>query len=135
MKDKHVLLLGQVLGRKEESTLEDLFPDEFYLNLVNKEYERDLKGEPIALEEVKASEHPQLVRRIDAALKNRGMMPNSEGWAFNKGRVAKLLLIELPKRSLTDLPNEMVECFERLFESISEAMPGLKDVPVPGNAK
>ena len=40
MKDKHVLLLGDVIGREDETTLEDLFPDEFYLEFVNKAYEK-----------------------------------------------------------------------------------------------
>ena len=44
MKDKHVFLLGQILGREEETTLEDLFPDKFYLDFVNKAYESELEG-------------------------------------------------------------------------------------------
>ena len=70
-----------------------------------------------------------------AHIKARGMEPNSEGWAFNKGRVAKLLLTELPKCSVADLSSEMVERFEQLFKLINEAMPGLKDAHVSGKAK
>ena len=33
---------------------------------------------------------------------------NSEGWAFNKGCVAKRLMTELPQLSEADLPDEMV---------------------------
>ena len=133
-KDKHVLLLGEVLGRQAEATLEDLFSDEFYLDFVNKAYERDLGGNPLTIEELNADQQQQLVRRIDSALRNRGMSPNSEGWTFNKGRVAKLLMTELPKQSLADLPDEMVKRFEQLFKSINESMPRLKNGPVSGKA-
>ena len=133
-KDKHVLLLGEVLGRQTEATLEDLFSDEFYLDFVNKAYERDLGGNPLTVEELNADRQQQLVRRIDSALRNRGMSPNSEGWTFNKGRVAKLLMTELPKQSLADLPDEMVKRFEQLFKSINESMPGLKNGPVSEKA-
>ena len=125
MKDKHVLLLGPVLGREEETALEDMFPDEFYINYVNRAYEKELKGKPIDLAEGQEGEQQQLVRRIEAAFRKRGMKRNSEGKAFNKGRAAKLLLAELPKRSLADLPEEMVKRFQRLFKSINEAMPGI----------
>ena len=76
---------------------------------------------------------PQLIRRIDEAFKARGMPLNAEGKAFNKGRVAKRMLTELPKTSLEDLPKEMVGNFNRLFESVNAAMPGLQDVPVSGS--
>ena len=130
-KDRQVLLLGKVLGHEEEATLEDLFSDAFYLHFVNEAYEGDVKGRPLTVEEVNANQQKQLVRRIDAVLGERGVGPNSEGLAFNKGRVAKLLLSELPKRNLSELPDEVIGCFERLFQSINEAMPGLKDAPIP----
>ena len=135
MKDRHVLLLGQVLGHAEETTLEDLFPDAFYLDFVNMAYAGDLQGNPLTVDEVRTDPQPQQVRRINTALVARGMKPNSEGWAFNKGRVAKLLLTELPKMNFADLPNEMVERFERLFESLNKAMDGSKDGYISGKTK
>ena len=136
MQDGHVLLLGKVLGREEDTTLEDLFSDWFYLSFFNKAYEKELEGKPITMDEinVKGKDQPQLVRRIDSALKSRGMEPNSEGWVFDKGRVAKLIMTELPTQRLAALPDETIEHFEQLFKSINEAMPGLNDAPVSGKA-
>ena len=133
MEDKHVLLLGKVLGREEDITLEDLFSDRFYLSFFNKAYDKELEGKPLTVEKIKANgkDQPQLVRRIESALKSRSMKSDSEGWTFDKGRVAKLLMTELPKQSLADIPDEMVEDFEQLFKSINEAMPELNDEPVP----
>ena len=133
IRDRHVLLLGQILGREEETTLEDMFPEEFYLGFVNSVYEKELNSSPLTAGEVGVNRQPQLIRRIEEAFKARGMPLNAEGKAFNKGRVAKRMLTELPKASLEDLPKEMVGNFNRLFESVNAAMPGLQDVPVSGS--
>ena len=127
IKDRHVLLLGHVLGREEETTLEDIFPEEFYIEFVNQVYAKELGNVPIAIDEAGRNKQITLIKRIDAALLARGVKPNSEGLAFNKGRVAKLMLTELPKRTIADLPEEMVERFRKLFKSINQAMPGLRD--------
>ena len=129
MKDRHVLKIGELLGRMEETTVEDLFPVAFYLQYVNRAYEKELRGTPLSQEEVNGNAHPQLIRRIDEALKARGLQPNSEGWAFNKGRPAKLLLTELPKANTSGLPDELVRGCEKLFQRINEAMPGLQNKP------
>lgn len=123
MKDRHVLLLGQGIGRTEESSLEDIFPAEFYLDFVNQSYSKELAGKPLTLIEINTNKHPQIVYRINDALKLRGFKPNSDGWAFNKGRPAKLMLSELPKRSSADIPESVMGGFEQLFRSINNAMP------------
>jgi predicted ATP-dependent endonuclease of OLD family len=127
MKDRHVLMLGQLLERTDETTIEDLFPATFYLQYVNRVYEKELGGKPLSDAEVSRNAHPQIVRRIDEALKARGVQPNSDGWAFNKGRPAKLLLAELPKTNASELPDELLRGFEGLFGRINEAMPGLQN--------
>jgi hypothetical protein len=106
-----------------------LFPDDFYLRYVNRAYEKELDGKPLSTTEMSANAHLQLVRRIDAALKARGLQPNSEGCVFNKGRPAKLLLAELSKSSVSELPSELVSRFERLFQRINDAMPELQSKP------
>ncbi len=132
MKDRHVLLLGQVLGRADEATIEDLFPVDFYLDYVNRAYEKELGGKPLSQEEVNPNAHSQIIRRIDDALKARGLQPNSEGRVFNKGRPAKLLLAELPKSSASALPSELLNGFEQLFQRINDAMPGLQNKRTEG---
>jgi hypothetical protein len=134
MKDRHVLLLGQLLGRTDEATIEDLFPIGFYLQYVNRAYEKELGGKPLSDGDVSRDAHPQIVRRIDEALKARGLQANSEGWAFNKGRPAKLLLAELPKVNVAQLPDELVRGFDQLFRRINDAMPGLQNTAVKGTS-
>ena len=130
IKNKHVLLLGQVLRRDGESTLEDMFSDEFYLKFVNDAFHKELQNLPVTLDEV--GECGQIVKRIERAFVARGLPLNSENKAFNKGRVAKRLMTELPKISLEDLPEEMVENFSRLFDEINKTMPGLEDKGASG---
>ncbi len=124
IKDRQVLLLGQILGRDDEPTLEDVFSDELYLRFVNDAYERELEGSPIAAEEIGGS--GPIVRRVEEAFRARGMVRNSEGKAFNKGRAARRMLSELPKTGLAELPEETVENFRKLFMAINKAMPGLR---------
>ena len=123
-KDKHVLLMGEVLGN-EGATLEDMVPDALYLRFVNAAYQQEFGDSPIMSEEIQSK--GRLVERIERAFVDRGMPLNSEGKAFNKGRVAKRMLTELPKSSLKKLPKEMVGNFTRLFEAINGAMPGLQN--------
>ena len=54
IKDRHVLFLGQFLRRDGETTLEDMFSDEFYLRFVNEAYQMELEDSPITLDEVGA---------------------------------------------------------------------------------
>jgi hypothetical protein len=95
------------------------------LQYVNRAYEKEFAGKPLAQNEIAADGHLQLIHRVNAALKARGIQANSEGWAFNKGRPAKLMLSELPKLKLSDLPKDMVGQFTTLFQRINEVMPGL----------
>lgn len=126
LKDRHVLLLGQIIERDERTTLEDIFPEEFYLRFVNRAYSKELQGSEVTEDDLNGMNPTQLVQRIEESFRARGMRVNSEGKAFNKGRVARLMLEELAKTSTEDLPKEVVENFHRLFEKVNCAMPGLR---------
>lgn len=126
MNDRQVLLLAQLVGRTGEASIEDLFPADFYLEYVNRAYATELADNPLTAADVSRDSGRQLVRRVDDALRARGVQPNSEGWAFNKGRPAKLLMTELPKSRVHELPADLVRRFAELFQKINEAMPGLR---------
>ncbi|MDE0243942.1 MAG: AAA family ATPase [Gammaproteobacteria bacterium] len=126
-KDKHVLFIGKALQERKDATLEDLFPDEFYLKFVNSAYRQQLGERPITPDEVAGHGHPQLIRRVDTTFGKRQAQRNSEGWFFNKGRVAKLMVEELATRNLSDLPAKAINNFENLFQMINKAMPGLSN--------
>ncbi len=125
MKDRHVLLLGNVIERSKETTLEDLLTTDFYLKYVNQAYEKELDGSSLTVAEVEAVHHPQVVLRIDEVMRARGLKCNTEGWEFNKGRPAKKMMEDLAKKTLVDLPENMIENFKKLFMAVNAAMPTL----------
>ncbi len=134
MKDRHVLLLGQAIGRDGDTTIEDLFPLDFYLGYVNQAYTQELGGRPITAVEINARHEALVVQRIDGVMVARGLARNSEGLAFNKGRPAKLMLREWAPKGLSDLPPDVFGAFERLFQAINSAMPALSAESAGGDA-
>lgn len=120
-----VLLLGDIVGRQDNTEMEDMFPNDYYLRFVNAEYAKALGGTELTLNDISKSNHPQIVHRVYEVFKARGLTVNSEGKAFNKGRIAKKMLTELQKTNFEDLPEEVIWNFRRLFEGINNAMPNL----------
>jgi hypothetical protein len=134
MKDRHVLLLGQAIGKNSDTTIEDLFPLDFYLGYVNQAYNQEFGGRPITTVEINARHEPLVVQRIDEVMVARGLPRNSEGLAFNKGRPAKVMLRDWAAKSLSDLPPNAFAAFEQLFQAINSAMPALSAESAGGPA-
>lgn len=107
---KHVLCLGEVLGVKDQRTLEDLFEPAYYVAHVNAAYAKELAGQPLALP---AGDTRSIVERIEDGLKAAGV------GSFNKGRVAKRIMDELPKKKLADLPSDTVDKFTKVIAAIN----------------
>lgn len=110
MQAKHVLSVGDVLGVKEPRTLEDLFDEAYYLMQTAAVYQKELAGQPLALT---SGDKRPVVERIEDALKAKGIA------YFNKGRVAKRIMEELPKKKLSDLPSGTVDNFKKLIAAIN----------------
>ena len=124
LKDQNILLIGQILQGGHSTMLEDLVPNEFYLKYVNEVFQKEFEDSPIMLEDIGSQGH--IVQRIENAFLARGLSQNSEGKAFNKGRIARKMLLELPKLEFDELPSQLVENFEQLFVCVNEKMPGLQ---------
>lgn len=107
---KHVLRVGDVLDTKDQRTLEDLFDENYYLSHVNAAYRKELGGQPLAISADKAR---AIVDRVEEALKTKGVDK------FNKGRVAKRIMDELPRKKLTDLTPGTVEKFKKIIAAIN----------------
>lgn len=117
MDAKHVLTLGHVLGLQEDRTLEDLFDDAYYATQVNSAYHKELGNKRVTL--VPGDKRP-IVERVEAALKNHGIS------SFNKGRVAKRIMEELPKKKLVELPKETVQNFQKVIHAVNECVAAWK---------
>jgi len=111
-----VVSVGEAVGIKDSPfSIEDLFPDEFYLERVRKAYERQLAAAGVS--KLKLTGGGNLVARVERAMSDAGIK-------FNKGSVAKILRRDLAgMKLLTELPIEARERGTRLTESIVSALP------------
>lgn len=111
MDNKYVLMLGEVLGLSHSCALEDLFSESYYLAFVQSAYNKELGKKTLKL----AKESNQsIVDRVETALKSHGIEH------FNKGRVAKRIMKDLAQRTLTDLPEDTINNFKKVIDSINK---------------
>jgi predicted ATP-dependent endonuclease of OLD family len=107
-----VLMLGKASGiKKTDVAIEDLFPDEFFRECVNRAY-----GIAIRDEDLSSDGSTLISKRVEKVLKDR------HGKELDK----KLVLSEMLKdfdswRKLPDLPKGTVASAEKLFKSINAA--------------
>ncbi len=93
-------------------SLEDLFPDEYYLKFVEKSYQKELNGKKFVLE----SNNPMLVKRIQAFFKKEDL------GEFHKSRPARVIMNEFGSISIDTLPSTLVEKLEKVFHAINKVM-------------
>jgi len=112
----HVLSLGDCVGVKgREFSIEDMFPDKFYLERVKGVYKKQLAL--AGVEDIELTGDDQLCKKVERALEQHDIK-------FNKGSVAKVIRSDLSKmKSADDLPPETKEMGEKLFAKILEVMP------------
>ncbi len=110
--EKHVLQIGDVLGKPKPFAIEDLFQETFFLRHVNDAYTRELEGNPLTLT-APGVDVRTIVDRVEAALAERGC------GSFNKGRVAKRILTELATAKLEDLAADTVESFAAVIQAVN----------------
>jgi len=65
-----IVQVGDSLGRAE-ADVEDLFSDQFYIDLVNVAYQGSLSKKPLQIEELPTGE--RIVKRVEAAFKTRNL--------------------------------------------------------------
>lgn len=119
--DAAVLSLGESVGQAgREFSIEDLFPDQFYLDLVRQVYKRQLSA--AGATKLQLIGKDQLCKRIERALDQHGIK-------FNKGSVAKLLRGSLARMRDSDEPPAGTRQYaENLFTAILGVLPA--DSPV-----
>lgn len=120
MEDRHVIRVGGSVGTPH-AEIEDLFDPEFYLQFVNESYAKELQKKPLTAKDLATTRLPCIVDQVNAALIARGLPPNSEGVAYNKGRTAKRLVKALGSGAAS-APEPTLKAFSALFEAINSAM-------------
>lgn len=108
-----VLMLKEAAGiAKNEPAIEDIFPDEFYLDCVNEAYHYTIK-----LEDLPEDGSDQITKRIEAALNQRFGIEK-----LDKGRVMGEMLKRFDTWSkLDDLPGDAAKNAKKLIDKINAA--------------
>lgn len=108
-----VLMLKEAAGiAKNEPAIEDIFPEEFYLDCVNKAYRYTIK-----LEDLPADGSDQITKRVEAVLISR--YGNKE---LDKRRVMAEMLKRFDEwKTLEDLPGDTAKLAEKLIGKINAA--------------
>lgn len=107
-----VLMLGEAAGvKKTDVAIEDLFPDEWFLECVNRAY-----GLALRLEDLPEDGSTLIAKRVEIALKQR------HGRELKKGDVLTEMLKDFDSWSkISDLPKGTAANAERLFKKLNSA--------------
>lgn len=111
-----VLMIGEAVksGRKSFA-IEDIFSDNFYLDVVQKVYGKQLAA--AGIQQLNAPGDDMIVKRVDRAFEAAGLR-------FNKGSVAKRIRSMLTQmKTADDLPKETLERAETLLAAIRAGLP------------
>jgi hypothetical protein len=79
-------------------------------------YSKELGGRPMTISPNKRG----IVERVEEALKSKGVEK------FNKGRVAKRIMQDLPKKKLGDLSKDSIAGFKTVIEAINRCVAAWK---------
>lgn len=112
----HVLSLGECLGKTgQEFAIEDLFPQDWYLERVKRVYAKQLSA--AGVQDLNLTGNDQLCKRVERALESSGIK-------FNKSSVAKVIRSDLSRMAnASELPQGTRDMAKALFSKILEIMP------------
>lgn len=107
------ILLGDAVGDCRDFAIEDLFPENFIVDIVKETYKKPLAAEDI--DEIVLQGKDILWRRIERFMKENNI-------EINKGPIAKRLRNRLSQmQNTSELPEETKERAIKLFQKIHEA--------------
>ena len=113
LKSNKILTIGDVLEKQDTTmSLEDIFPEEYYLKFVKIAYADVLKDKEIVLD----SDNPMLVKRIE------GYFTKNKLGNFDKTLPTLEITKEFAKISIDKIPAELATNFEKMFSSVNAIM-------------
>ena len=115
-----VLSLGEIVGASgREFAIEDIFPEDFYLERVKRAYKKQLAA--VGAKTIELVGDDQLVKRVGRAMEAFGIK-------FNKGSVAKLIRADLSRmKEVSELPDQTREMGKSLLAAIVRSLPEQPD--------
>ncbi len=113
LKENKILSLSDVLGKSgKELTIEDIFPEDYYLKFVELTYQTELKGKKIVLD----SSDGMLIKRIEAYFHKNGL------GKFHKSRPDRAVMKEFSTTSIDKVPTELITNLETIISTINKVM-------------
>ena len=108
------LSLGPAVGStSKEFSIEDLFPDDFYIQCVEAVYAKQLAAAGADLQALPRAE--QLAKRIEGLFESVSLK-------FNKGSVGKVLCAKIrAMKNVSELPSTTLKATEALFDVVNKA--------------
>ena len=113
--EKKVSLLNEIFDKSNNMSIEDIFPEDYYLKFVESKYQKELSAKGITKIAL-TSQDPMIVNRIQDFFKDNGL------GEFHKSRPDRAILTELGKSGINTLPEELVKNFETAFKAINKMM-------------
>ena len=114
-KENQVLSLGRAVGVSGEFSIEDLFPEDFYLRRAKQVYAKALA----TAGDLKLQPGTQLCKRVERAFADLGL-------PFNKGSVSKVLRADLSRmKNVSELPAGMQKTVATVIGALQESFEAL----------
>ena len=115
LRNRKVLLLNEVYNEPKHMAIEDLFPEEYYLKFVKDTYQDEMRKKGI--DEISLdSKKPLIVKRLECYFQENNLGD------FHKSRPARAIMTALGKSNIDELPKELIENFEVLFDEINKSV-------------
>jgi predicted ATPase len=118
LQEKLVVMVGDAIGSKP-CALEDLFGEAYYLGKIGEAYAKELGGKAITIDSKTAGKKPIVDRIGDAFTK----LKLGE---YNKGRVAKRIITDMGKKSLSDIDADTIAKFRKIIDTINAVVASWK---------
>ena len=115
LRDKKVALINEMLDKADNMSIEDMFPEDYYLKFVKLTYQKELDENRITDISL-TSQDPMIVRRVEKFFEEKGLPE------FHKSRPARAILKEFGQTDIDVLPDALISSFEKLFEEINKLM-------------
>jgi energy-coupling factor transporter ATP-binding protein EcfA2 len=110
------ILLGDAMGVRGNATIEDLFPEAYYMSMVNQSHKEKLRSKGLTKVALPNDDRP-LVKRVEAGCTDAGIV-------FNKGSVAKLIRKDIAKMTNTQGLDQVTrDRAKSLFEALRKKFP------------
>lgn len=110
-----VLLLNTVYNQPAHMSIEDLFPEEYYLKFVMMTYQNKMQKNNISKISLD-SKHPLIVKRLESYFEDKNL------GSFNKTKLDRAIADDLRVADIDKLPKELIEKFEILFDKINKTI-------------